>query len=168
MKFRKPCSVLLQASSILSKTPCNIYTFNAQQQTTQSRLTRLALPNPRSNRPLNTCKINGKSISIQRPQIYPTPRTMKSSHHLRNVSPAPNDRRYLRQHLTYKVTRTPTTVATPATIPTIASTLSAPLGPGASLTLSEMLTLDVPPPVILTFMLFLLLLSPEEPAAGKH
>lgn len=61
-------------------------------------------------------------------------------------------------------------VATPATMPTIASTLSAPLGPGASLTLSEMLTLDVPPPVTLTLMLllFLLLLSPEAPVDGEH
>lgn len=144
---------------------CNIYIQCLVTKRQHSLPSRLALP---SNRPLNTGKINGKGISIQRPQIYPTPRTMKSSHHLRNVSPAPNDHHYLRQHLTYKVTRTPTTVATPATIPTIASTLSAPLGPGASLTLSEMLTLDVPPPVTLTFMLFLLLLSPEEPVVGEH
>lgn len=54
-------------------------------------------------------------------------------------------------------------------MPTIASTLSALLGPGASLTLSEMLTLDVPPPVTLTLMLlFLLLLSPDEPVVGEH
>lgn len=57
------------------------------------------------------------------------------------------------------------TVATPATMPTIASTLMALLG-AASLSLgpSEMLTLEVPPPVTLTLMLlFLLLLSPPEP-----
>lgn len=111
-----------------------------------------------------------QGISIQRPHLYPTPRIMEPSHQLRNVSPAPNDHRYLRQHLTYKVTTTPTMVATPATMPTIASTLSALLGPGASLTLSEMLTLDVPPPVTLTLMLLflLLLLSPDEPVVGEH
>lgn len=60
------------------------------------------------------------------------------------------------------------TVATPATMPTIASTLIALLG-AASLSLgpSEMLTLEVPPPVTLTLMLlFLLLLSPEVEPVG--
>ena len=70
-------------------------------------------------------------------------------------------------NLTYTVTITPITVNTPATIPTMASTLSALLGGGASLNLgSEMLMVDEPLPLTFTLTLLFRLLSLVEPVDG--